>query len=387
MRVGETIYLDHQATTPVDSRVYDEMVPFFREAFGNPHSLDHIIGWRAAKAVDLARHRIAKLVGCENGEVFFTSGATESNNLALLGLAKRNKTNKKRIIISSIEHKSVLESCRYLEKYYGYILDIVPVDCGGFINMEYFEKKITEDVLFVSILFVNNEIGTIQNIKKIGEISSKSNVIFHCDASQAPCSVILDIDRFKIDLLSISSHKIYGPQGVGALIVRSEIQGDLGPLFFGGEQQGGLRPGTLPLPLLVGFGKAAELICSSDFDQEISRINELRFRFLDNISRLGILFQLNGPPLENRHQGNLNLMFPEINNQDLLAALQPHIAASTGSACTSGFSHASHVLRSIGLTEIEANSSVRFSLGRFTTQKDVDDATTLITNGIHNLTL
>jgi cysteine desulfurase len=363
------------------------MVPFFREAFGNPHSSDHIIGWRAAKAVDLARHRVATLVGCDHGEVFFTSGATESNNLALLGLAKKNITKKKRIIISNIEHKSVFETCKYLEKYYGFILDIVPVDKSGFVDIEYLKTKINEDVLFVSIIYVNNEIGTIQNIKKISDILSISNVIFHCDASQAPCSIVLDIDKTKIDLLSLSSHKIYGPQGVGALIVRPKIQGDLGPLFFGGGQQGGLRPGTLPLPLLVGFGKAAELICSSAFEQEISRINELRFRFLDNLTNLGLLFQLNGPPLENRHPGNLNLMFPEINNQDLLAALQPHLAASTGSACTSGFTHASHVLRSIGLTEVEANSSVRFSLGRFTTPKDVDDATTLIASGIRNLAL
>lgn len=366
MRTNGTIFLDYQATTPLDPRVYDAMAPFYQEGFGNPHSNDHVIGWRAAKAIDRAREQLSALIGCESDEIIFTSGATESNNLALLGLRNAGREH---IIFSCIEHKSIIESCLALNKVYNLRKTQLSVDQNGYVSSSDIEKHLNEHSI-LSVACTNNEIGTIQNVAQIALIAKNKGAIFHTDAAQALTSTEVTFADSGFDLMSLSAHKMYGPQGIGALIIKREMQSQIQPLLYGGGQQNGLRPGTIPLPLVVGFGKAAELLKQEGI-AERTRVRGLRDCFLKQLDALKVAYRLNGPPLDQRHPGNANLCFTGINNQDLLAALQPKVAASTGSACTSGFMHASYVLRSINLSEEDANTSVRFSFGRFTVDEDV----------------
>ena len=379
MIIGKTIYLDHQATTPVDPSVLSEMLPFFNESFGNPHSNDHSIGWNAAHAVDKAAGCIAQLIGADSDEIIFTSGATEANNLAILGLGVTAiKGSRRRVLVSSIEHKCVLEACRTLHDRYGFSVDLLPVDADGRIQSEKLLNALDDDVLLVSIMAVNNEIGTIQDIPKLSKIIASSGAIFHCDAAQAPCAIDLSNICDHVDFLSLSAHKMYGPQGIGALFVRRDLQMNVEPLFYGGGQQHNLRSGTVPVPLCVGMGAAASRLMSEN--QAESRLNMQRRRDLFVTKLLDLCHPafFNGPVGEIRHPGNANIRFEGLNAQDLLGRLQPRIAASTGSACASGITKASHTLEAIGLTNQQASSSIRFSLGKNTTEECLDEAVAYI---------
>ncbi len=386
MLIGQTIYLDHQATTPVDSSVLSAMTPYFGDSFGNPHSVDHSIGWRAAQAVDEAANRVACLIGADSDEIVFTSGATEANNLALLGLGTRASGGKRqRILVSAIEHRSVLAVGRILQERLGYRIESLPVDAEGFVDVEKLQDTLSEDVLVVSIMAVNNEIGTVQNIHGISEMVRNSGAFFHCDAAQAPCAIDLTNFFQLVDLLSLSGHKMYGPQGIGALFIRRDLQDRIEPLVYGGGQQRNLRSGTMPVPLCVGMGAAAARFQSRASERERALLSRRRDLFVTKLMELQYDILLNGPESVCRHPGNANIRFNGFNAHDILGSLQPRLAASTGSACTSGIPESSHVLRAIGLSDDEATSSIRFSLGQDTTEFCIDEAVTLIHEGLTRL--
>ena len=387
MRISETIYLDHQATTPVDQRVLDRMLPYFRESFGNPHSADHSLGWKSSLAVEQAAAQVAGLIGGDPDEIIFTSGATESNNMALLGLARHAHPDSRRtrFILSEIEHKCVLAAGRTISDQLGFRVDQLPVDNGGRILLASLEDALDDDVLAVSVMAVNNEIGTIQNIRKISELARKVGAIFHCDAAQAPVSMDLQEIADHVDLLSLSAHKMYGPKGIGALYIRRDLQDKIEPLIYGGGQQMALRSGTVPTPLCVGMGAAAELLSGNEARQKRVLLRQRRDRFVEKLAGLPWSIRLNGPTGQSRHPGNANICFEGFFAQDILQVLQPHLAASTGSACTSGIPEPSHVLKAIGLSPEDAEASIRFSLGFDTTDADIDDAVNLIDNVLGKL--
>lgn len=379
MRIGNILYFDHQATTPVDPQVLAAMNPYLVESFGNPHSSDHIMGWQAAQAVDAAAAKVATLIGADADEIFFTSGATESNNLALLGLARRASGGKrKRILLSAIEHKSVLAVGQVLQEHLGYVVEYLPVDREGRIVIPALEQTLDSDVLAVSIMLVNNEIGTIQEIVELSHLINRSGAIFHCDGAQAPCALDLSAIAQNVHLLSLSAHKMYGPKGLGVLFVRRELHNDIEPIIYGGGQQKNLRSGTVPTALCVGMGAAAELLNSAAAKQERRLLRQRRDRFIEGLRKLPWTIHFNGPEDPGRHPGNANVRFDDFSAHDVLGALQPLLAASTGSACTSGIPEPSHVLRAIGLSEEESEASIRFSVGRSTTEADVDEAVALI---------
>ena len=387
MGISETIYLDHQATTPVEQQVLERMLPYFRESYGNPHSADHNLGWKSSLAVEQATAQVADLLGADPDEVIFTSGATEANNMALLGLARRVRpvSRKRRIILSEIEHKCVLAAGRVISDQLGLPVEHKPVDQEGRILPASLEHALDDDVLAVSIMAVNNEIGTIQDIQKISELVRKAGAIFHCDAAQAPVSMDLRGIVEHVDLLSLSAHKMYGPKGIGVLYIRRELQDSLEPLIYGGGQQNGLRSGTVPTALCVGMGAAAELLSGGEATQKRAILRQRRNRFLKQLADLPWSIRLNGPTGESRHPGNANICFEGFFAQDILQVLQPHLAASTGSACTSGIPEPSHVLKAIGLPPEDAEASIRFSLGFDTTDTDIDDAVNLIDNALVKL--
>jgi len=379
MRINKTIYLDHQASTPVDARVFAEMSPYFAESFGNPHSADHVLGWESSQAVEAAAATIGDLIGADADEVIFTSGATEANNLAFLGLGRRATGGKRRrILVAATEHKCVLAASRILQQQLEYDVQYLPVDEQGFIDLSILEHHLSEEVLLVSIAPANNEIGTIQNIDAISEMVRASGAFLHCDGAQAPCAIDMKGMAEFADLLSLSAHKIYGPKGIGALYVRRDLQAQIEPLIYGGGQQGNIRSGTVPVPLCVGMAAAARLLCSSNAESERKRLRERTTKFISQVQGLSWLVFLNGPESARRHPGNANLRFEGFEAQDILRTLQPHLAASTGSACTSGIPEPSHVLRAIGLSADQADSSIRFSLGKETTDDDVRNAVGLI---------
>ena len=387
MRILETIYLDHQATTPVDRRVSEQMRPYLSEAFGNPHSVDHILGWKSSQAVEQTATQIAGLIGADPDEIIFTSGATEANNMALLGLARRIRPGNKRrrFILSEIEHKCVLAAGRVISDQLGLPVEHKPVDQEGRVLPASLEHALDDDVLAVSIMAVNNEIGTIQDIQKISELIRNAGAIFHCDAAQAPISMDLRGIAEHVDMLSLSAHKMYGPKGIGALYIRRELQDRLEPLIYGGGQQNGLRSGTVPTALCVGMGAAAELLSGDEAMQKRSLLRHRRDRFFEKLAGLPWAIRLNGPTGESRHPANANVCFEGFFAQDILQVLQPHLAASTGSACTSGIPEPSHVLKAIGLSPEDAEASIRFSLGFDTTDTDIDDAVNLIDNALAKL--
>mgnify|MGYP005841719791 CR=1 FL=1 len=373
-----SIYLDCQATTPVDSRVYERMKPYFMEEFGNPHSSEHAAGWAATKVVDQAAQEVAGLIGADADEIIFCSGATEANNLAILGSARRTKK-RKRILVSSIEHKCVLMAANALKKD-GFYVESIPVHGSGEIDLDWLRKEIDEDVFIVSVMAVNNEIGTVQPLEEIGKIVSRYGAFFHCDAAQAPCAIDIDVLESKIDFLSLSGHKIYGPKGIGALYIRRELQDSIEPLIYGGGQQRGLRSGTLPVPLCVGFGTAAVILSDDSVIEERRRIGSMRDQFVLGLQEQLGCCSMNGASVNIRHPGNANLCFEGHVAQDILLALQPKVFASTGSACNTGVVESSYVLRAIGCNEDEARASIRFSLGRFTTEEDVSRTIDLTAN-------
>lgn len=381
------IYADYQATTPVDPQVLTAMAPYWGRSFGNPHSIDHVIGWRADKSVRRAAESIAALVGADPDEVIFTSGATEANNLALLGLARRAPSHRRCILVSSIEHKCVLGAARSLSEHEGFTVENIAVNREGFIDFEELEKQLDENVLLVSIMAVNNEIGTIQNIHKIAKLLSGKGILFHCDAAQAPCAMDMSDLATHADLISLSGHKMYGPQGIGALCIRRDLKEMIEPLIYGGGQQDGLRSGTVPLPLCVGMGKAAEIVGNETAEEERTRIAHQRDAFTDLLKNGDFPITINGPNDNMRHPGNANIYFDGFHAQDILAVLQPRLAASTGAACASGIPEPSHVLRAIGLTTPQSEASIRFSFGRFTTDNDIEDAARLVRTALETLSL
>ncbi len=369
-RNDQPIYLDYQATTPMDPRVLEAMMPYFTHQFGNPHSRSHSYGWQAEEGVEKARGQVAKLIGADEKEVIFTSGATESNNLAIRGVAEFYKDRKNHIVTTVTEHKCVLDTCRHLEQQ-GFEVTYLPVQKNGLIDLEALRAAITDKTVVVSVMAVNNEIGVIQPLAEIGKICREKKVFFHTDAAQAAGKIPLDVEAMNIDLLSISGHKIYGPKGIGALYVRRKPRVRLVPLIVGGGQERGFRSGTLPTPLCVGLGEAAE-IAMKEMDEEAKRLTKLQQRMLKGLQdRLPEIF-VNGD-LERRIPGNLNISFAYVEGESLMMGIK-NLAVSSGSACTSASLEPSYVLRALGVDEELAHTSLRIGLGRFTTEHEVDTA-------------
>lgn len=381
------IYMDYQASTPVDPRVKKAMLPYFTEIPGNPHASDHSFGWEANAAVENAAKKIAKSINADPDEIIFTSGATEANNLFLLGIASQAKHRKrKRIIISTVEHKSVLDVAYHAKDAFGYEVELIPVSSSGALDFAKLEETINEDVLIVSVIGVNNEVGTAQNLSKLSEYCQSYGSLFHSDCAHLLPTATIDVQVSNIDAMSLSAHKIYGPKGIGALYVKRSVQNQIEPLFYGGGQQSGLRPGTLPVGLCVGLGEAVQLFDGEAGTQERQRVREQRDKFIANLLHTGINLQTNGSSEQFDHPGNANLCFPGVDAHELLGMLQPTLAAATGSACTSGSIEPSHVLRALGLTYETAQSSVRFSIGRFTTDIEIDIASDLVSHAVKMLT-
>jgi len=375
------IYLDFQATTPCDPRVVEAMLPFFNEKFGNPHSVQHAYGWDAETAVERARGEIAALIGAEAREIVFTSGATESNNLAIKGVARFPRERRPHVVTCATEHKCVLESARRLESE-GHRVTLLGVRGNGLIDLDELAAAITEDTALVSIMAVNNEIGVIQPLAEIGALCRARGVHFHSDAAQAVGKIPIDVEAMQIDLLSISGHKIYGPMGIGALYVRRRPRVRLEPLFDGGGQERGLRSGTVPTPLSVGLGRACA-IAAEEMASEAERLWALHRRLYDGLRARLQELRLNGDA-ERRIPGNLNLSFGGVDGEALIKSI-PEIAVSSGSACTSASVEPSYVLRALGLSDAEARASMRIGLGRTTTAEQVDAATAAIVAAVTRL--
>ncbi|KAF9013949.1 cysteine desulfurase NFS1 [Cyathus striatus] len=375
------IYLDMQATTPVDPRVLDAMLPYLTDQYGNPHSRTHAYGWEAEQAVEDARKHVADIIGADSKDIVFTSGATESNNMIVKGVARFHKDKKKHVITTQTEHKCVLDSCRKLSEE-GFDITYLPVQKNGVVALDELEAAIRPDTSLVSIMAVNNETGVIQPLKEIGAIVRKHRgVYFHTDAAQAVGKIPLDVNEMNIDLMSISGHKIYGPKGVGAAYVRRRPRVRLEPILSGGGQERGLRSGTLPTPLVVGLGEAAR-IAGKEMTREHARTKELSDRLINGINSQIEYVVRNGD--ENGYPGCVNLSFSYVEGESLLMALK-EIALSSGSACTSASLEPSYVLRALGAAEDMAHSSLRFGIGRFTTEAEVDFVIKHIVGTVHRL--
>ena len=384
--MNETIYADYQATTPVDPRVLARMTPFWGKSFGNPHSSDHVVGWHADSAVREAATAIASMIGSDSNEIIFTSGATEANNLAILGIARHVANTRGRILVSAIEHKCVLGAARVLSSNEGFTVETISVDCDGFLDLNKLEERLDESVLLVSVMAVNNEVGTIQDVPSISKLVRSYGALLHCDAAQAPCAMDMGNLVAYADLISLSGHKMYGPQGIGALYIRHDVHDRVEPLLYGGGQQEGLRSGTVPLPLCAGMAAASEIIFAEGCDER-KRIARQRDMFIALLREAGFPIVINGPSSDQRHPGNANVRFDGFDARDIIASLQPKLAASTGAACSSGIPEPSHVLRALGLTAEQSESSIRFSFGRFTTDDEVKKAASLVGNAISNLSI
>ena len=375
------IYLDYQATTPVDKRVIDKMLPYFGEIYGNPHSRNHSFGWEAEQAVEVARENVANIIGANPKEIIFTSGATESNNLAIKGLADFYGDKKNHIITCVTEHKCVLESCRLLSER-GFEVTYLQVNKDGLIDLEDLESKINEKTLLVSIMGVHNEIGVIQPLKEIGDICRKNSVFFHTDCAQAIGKIKINVDEMNIDLLSISGHKIYAPKGVGALYVRRKPRVRISAMMSGGGQERGMRSGTLSPALCVGLGEACK-ICADEIDEESKRITKLKNILLEGIQGECDDIFINGSETD-RVPGNINLSFAYVEGESLMMGIK-NLAVSSGSACTSASLEPSYVLKALGVSEELAHTSLRIGIGRYTSEKDVRDAVKVIVNEVKRL--
>ncbi|XP_038606245.1 cysteine desulfurase, mitochondrial [Tachyglossus aculeatus] len=362
------LYMDVQATTPLDPRVLDAMLPYLVNLYGNPHSRTHAYGWESEAAVERARQQVAALIGADPREIVFTSGATESNNLAIKGTARFYKSRKQHVVTTQTEHKCVLDSCRALEAE-GFRLTYLPVQRSGIVDLEELEAAIRPDTGLVSVMAVNNEIGVEQPVRDIGRICAAREVRFHTDAAQAVGKIPLDVNEMKIDLMSISGHKLYGPKGVGAMYIRRRPRVRVEPLQSGGGQERGLRSGTVPTPLVVGLGAACE-VARQEMEYDHRRISMLAERLTGKIVSSLPDVVINGDP-RRRYPGCINLSFAYVEGESLLMALKD-VALSSGSACTSASLEPSYVLRAIGTDEDLAHSSIRFGIGRFTTEEEVD---------------
>ena len=380
-RNDQPIYLDYQATTPMDPRVLEAMMPYFTVKFGNPHSRSHAYGWEAEEAVEKARAQIARLIGGDEKEVIFTSGATESNNLAIKGVAHFYKDRKNHIVTLVTEHKCVLDTCRHLEQE-GFEITYLPVQQNGLVDLEQLRAAITDNTVLVSVMAVNNEIGVIQPLKEIGALCREKGAFFHTDAAQAVGKIPLDVEAMNIDLMSISGHKIYGPKGIGALYVRRRPRVRLVALIDGGGQERGFRSGTLPTPLCVGLGEACE-IAMKEMGTEAEQLRKLRDRFLNGVKAKLPDIYVNGD-LEQRIPGNLNISFAYVEGESLIMGIKS-LSVSSGSACTSASLEPSYVLRALGVEEELAHTSLRIGFGRFTTEQEVDTAVEDISRHVSRL--
>lgn len=366
------IYLDNHATTPMDPRVLESMLPYFIEKFGNAASRNHAFGWEAEEGVETARKQIAKLIHADAKEIVFTSGATESNNLALKGVIEMYHEKGDHIITSSTEHRAVLDTAKTLETKRGVKVTYLPVDKFGMVNPEDVRNAITDKTILISVMFANNEIGTINPIKEIGKIAKEKGILFHCDATQGVGKVPINVQEMGIDLMSFSAHKMYGPKGIGALYVRKKNpRVRIAAQMDGGGHERGMRSGTLPVPLIVGFGKACEL-CEQEMAADAARLSIMRDRLHATITKALEDVYLNGHPTE-RLPHNLNISFAYVEGESLLMGCK-EIALSSGSACTSATLEPSYVLRALGVGAELAHSSIRFGLGRFTLDEEVDYA-------------
>jgi cysteine desulfurase len=381
MAVKLPIFMDYHSTTPVDPRVVEAMLPYFTQSFGNAASRNHSFGWVAEKAVDDARDQVGALIGASGKEIVWTSGATESNNLAIKGAAEFYRDRGNHIITSQTEHKAILDTCKRLEKQ-GYEVTYLPVESDGRVDPERLRAAMTDKTILVSIMLANNEIGTINDLKRIGEIVKERGALFHSDAVQGAGKIPVNVDELRLDLASLTAHKMYGPKGVGALYVRRKPRVRLVAQMDGGGHERGMRSGTLNVPAIVGFGKAAE-IAKAEMATEAARVLALRERLRARLMAALPETFLNGS-LEHRLPGNLNLSFAYVEGEGLLMALKD-IALSSGSACTSASLEPSYVLRALGIGEEFAHSSIRFGLGRFTSEEEVDYVADLVIQKVNRL--
>jgi cysteine desulfurase len=374
------IYMDYSATTPIDPRVADKMIPYLREQFGNPASRSHMYGWTAEKAVEDAREQVAKLVNADTREIIWTSGATEGNNLALKGAAQFYKTKGKHIITVKTEHKAVLDTVRELERQ-GFEATYLQPQDNGLITIEQLTEAIRPDTILVSVMLVNNEIGVIQPIDEIGELCRSKGIIFHCDAAQATGKVKIDLEKTKVDLMTFTAHKTYGPKGIGALYVRRKPRVRIEAQMHGGGHERGLRSGTLATHQIVGMGEAFR-IAREEMDEEMVRIKGLRDRLAKGLMDMEEVY-INGD-MDHRVPHNLNVSFNYVEGESLIMAIKG-LAVSSGSACTSASLEPSYVLRALGRSDELAHSSIRFTFGRFTTEEDVDFTIGLIKEKVAKL--
>lgn len=381
MNLKRPIYLDYSATTPVDPRVAEKMIPYLCEKFGNPASRSHAYGWEAEKAVDEARAEVAAYINADPKEIVWTSGATESDNLAVKGAAHFYKDKGKHLITVKTEHKAILDSMRHLETE-GYEVTYLDVQENGLLDLKVLEAAMRPDTTLVSVMAVNNEIGVIQDIAAIGEMCRARGIIFHCDATQAPGKMVLDTQKLKVDLMSLSSHKVYGPKGIGALYVRRKPRVRIEPQIHGGGHERGMRSGTLAVHQIVGMGEAYRL-ARLEQDKDIEHCFKLRERLLNGILKNIPDVVVNGD-MEHRVCTNLNVSFAYVEGESLMMALKD-IAVSSGSACTSASLEPSYVLRALGRDDELAHSSIRFTFGRFTTEEEIDYTVKLLTEQVAKL--
>ena len=370
------IYLDNQSTTPLDPLVLEAMLPYFTQIYGNPHASEHIFGWQAFSALEKARFEVADLIGAEKSNIIFTSGATESISLAILGLAHSpNDRSRDKIITVATEHACVLENCKQMERL-GYKVVVLPVTSEGIVDLNLLEKQLDDKTLLVSIMLANNEIGVLQPVEKIAKMCRRFGCFVHTDATQAFGKIPIDVTALDVDMLSASAHKLYGPKGIGLLFLRDGIEKHLSSLTYGGGQERGLRPSTAAVPLAIGFAEAAKLAGENMVD-ESKRIIALRDLLLnqlrENIPELMVLGSM-----EHRLSGNLSLVFPNISGNSLVAALGDRLAVSTGSSCSSISSEPSHVIKALGVDDDIAGAALRISIGRFNTEEEIRQAAGLL---------
>jgi len=378
---GRSTFLDNQSTTAMDPRVLDAMMPLMTWSYGNPHSRSHHYGWEAEDAVEVARGHVGKMIGADAKEIIFTSGATECNNMAIKGVARFYAAKKKHIITTQTEHKCVLDSCRVLQNE-GFEITYLPVQTNGLVDLEVLKKEIRPDTVLISVMAVNNEIGVIQPMEEIGKICRANKIFFHSDIAQAAGKIEVDVNKWNLDLASISGHKIYGPKGVGALYIRRRPRVRIEPIMNGGGQERGLRSGTIPSAMAAGMGEAARL-CNENRERDYEHSKKLADRMFKAMQDRVPNVTLNGDK-DARFPGNLNLSFAYVEGESLLMALK-EVAVSSGSACTSASLEPSYVLRALGVDEDMAHTSIRFGFGRFTTEEEVDHAIELVVRHVERL--
>lgn len=382
MNPDKKIYLDYNSTTPVDPRVLEEMLPFFTEKFGNASSISHAFGWEAEEAVDIAREQVADLIGASANEITFTSGATEAINIAIRGLTKANRDHGNHIITCATEHKAVLDTVESLEES-GFNITYLSVDESGSIDLNQLEDAITDETILVTLMHANNEIGTIHPLKEISQITREKDIPLMSDATQSVGKIPVDVKSLGVDIIAFSSHKLYGPKGAGAVYINKDNKPELSPIITGGGQEKGVRPGTLNVPAIVGFGKACEL-CANKMEEDSKRLSQLREKLEKELLEMDGV-QLNGQA-ENRLPYMTNISFSNIDSTYMIRRLK-NLAVSQGSACTSATHKPSHVLKAIGLSDELALSSIRIGLGRFTIEEEIEIAISTIKEVIPKLKL